>query len=147
MAKNQDEKSLLSITGEYGVCSELSKRGHHVSLTYGNAKATDIVIFSHNGTGKFCRTVEVKTSRDKKFVTGFFQKYGDKSNPIQPDYWVLVYIDADNVSHYYVLTHEEMGNAQMERNKMQTWEPVKGVDNVLLKDVVTYENAWNKITL
>ncbi len=145
MAKSNRYKSQLCMAGEFGVCAELSKRGHDVSLTMGNYKAVDIFVFLHDSNETVAKRIEVKTSRSTRFVTGFFQKYYDKSLSNHPDYWVLVYIDPNNISHYYILTHEEMGNVQMARNKMTTWERINGCDNVLLKDIKAYEDLWNKI--
>ena len=133
----------LGMAGEYSVCAELLKRGFNVSITMGNAKATDVLVFQEDETYK---RIEVKTSRSTRFVTGFFQKYYDRLQSHHPDFWVLCHIDADYVSHYYILTHEEMGHVQMERNKMDGWKKVeKGCDNVLLKHVEQYENQWDKI--
>ena len=142
MAKIQIEKQRLGIAGEYSVCAELLKRGFNASITMGNAKAVDIVVLLQDHT---YRRIEVKTSRDKRFVTGFFQKYYDKTQTLHPDFWVLVHIDEENNSHYYVLTHEEMGNVQMKRNEMDTWEQIKGCDNVLLRDIEPFKGKWKKI--
>lgn len=129
------------MAGEYGVCAELLKRGYDVSITMGNAKAVDVYVFTENGV----RKIEVKTTRSNKFVTGFFQKYFNPSQ-YHPDYWVLVHIDSQNISHFFILTHQEMGNVQMQRNGKKTWEPNPGgVDNVLLKHIVQFENKWSKI--
>ncbi len=144
MAKTQNEKYQLSMAGEYGVCSELSKRGFDVSITMGNAKATDVLIFMENNT---FRRIEVKTSRNTRFVTGFFQKYFDKDQPIHPDFWILVQIDTENVSHFYILTHEEMGEVQMKRNEMDKWEKIEGCDNVLLRDIEPFQEKWEKIEI
>ena len=38
-----------------------------------------------------------------------------------------------------------MGNAQMKRNEMDTWERIVGCDNVLLKDIEQFEDRWEKI--
>lgn len=141
MAKNQFGKQLLGMAGEYGVCAELSKRGFDANITMGNAKATDVVIFLED---KSFRRIEVKTTRSTRFVTGFFQKYYDKDK-IHPDFWILVQIDAENVSHYFILTHEEMGKVQMDRNEMDKWEKIDGCDNVLLKDIEQFEDKWDKI--
>ena len=142
MNQSQTEKYNLSKAGEYGVCAELSKRGFNASITFGNAKATDIVIYFEDQTFK---RVEIKTSRRTRFVTGFFQKYFDNSR-IHPDFWVLVHIDAENVSHYYVLTHEEMAKVQMKRNEMDEWERIVGCDNVLLRDLEPFKEKWETIT-
>ena len=58
------------MAGEYGVCAELFKRGFDANITYGNMKATDIIILMPDKT---YRRIEVKTSRETRFVTGFFQ--------------------------------------------------------------------------
>lgn len=143
----QNDKAKLSLAGEFGVASELSKRGMNINITFGNAKATDIIICNLDVTPRSYKTIEVKTSRSPRFVTGFFQKYGDP-HFIHPDYWVIVYVDKDLVSHYYILTHEEMGHVQMERNGMTVWETVPdGCDNVLLSHIAQFENQWNKINV
>lgn len=141
MAKSSVEKYKLSMAGEYGVCAELSKRGFDVSITMGNAKAVDIFVV----IGTVLRRIEVKTTRSTKFVTNFFQKYFNPSQS-HPDYWVLVHIDSNNNSRFFVLTHQEMGDVQMQRNRMNSWlQNSGGVDNVLLKHVIGFENQWDKI--
>lgn len=132
----------LGMAGEYAVGAELLKRGFDVSITYGNAKATDIVLHLPDGT---YRRIEVKTTQSGRFVTNFFQKYYDKTIYNHPDYWVLVYIDRDGQMHYYILTHEELGEIQMKRNGMSTWNKVNGCDNVLLRDVSHCGDRWDKI--
>lgn len=140
MVKNS--KYHLGLAGEYSVCSELSKREYDASITLGNAKAVDIMVFLPNNS---CRRIEVKTSQTGRFVTNFFQKYYDKALHNHPDYWVLVYIDKNGQTHYYILTHEELGKIQMKRNGMSKWEKHVGCDNVLVKDVAHCENQWSKI--
>ena len=109
----------------------------------GCAKAVDIIIYQ----GNKLKRIEVKTSRNTRFVTGFFQKYYNRAQSNHPDYWVLVHVDTQNSFHYYILTHEEMGNVQMNRNGFSSWQQNKtGVDNVSLNDVKPFENCWDKIT-
>ena len=141
MAIHSKEKYRLSMAGEYGVCAELCKRGFDASVTMGNAKATDIIIFMKD---KSYRRIEVKTTRSTRFVTGFFQKYYDK-DIIHPDFWVLVQIDAENISRYFILTHEEMGIVQMDRIEMDDWERIEGCDNVLLRDLEPFKEKWETI--
>ena len=131
------------MAGEFAVCAELLKRGIHASVTYGNQKATDIIAI---GQDKRAYVVEVKTSDSNRIVTSFFQKYYDKEMTKHPDFWVLVRIDAKTFqSDFYVLTHQEMGNAQMKRNNMTEWVQINGVDNVLLEHVSEYKGQWNSI--
>ena len=141
--KNKYDKYDIGMAGEFGVCSELYKRGYDASITLGNMKAVDIYVAIANGR---YISIEVKTSINTKIVTDFFKKYASPNQIPHPDYWVLVYIDKNNMSHYYVLSHQEMAAEQMRRNGMSQWAQVKkGVDNVLVRDLSNYENAWNKI--
>ena len=134
-------KTRLGMAGEYAVASELLRRGKDVSLTLGNAKAVDVFVYNLNSD---FQTIEVKTSKSKRFVTNFFQKYPTPSTP-HPDFWVIVYIDNNNVSNFFVLTHQEMADVQMQRNNMTSWAHVNGVDNVTLKDILPYKDQWSKI--
>ena len=136
------DKYHLSIAGEYAVCSELCRRGWDANITFGNAKATDVILHFSNGTYK---RIEVKTNQTGKFDTNFFQKYYDKTLNNHPDYWVLVDIDDNYQTRYFILTHEELGDIQMKRNGMDKWEEHFGCDNVLLRDVAAHEDRWDKI--
>ena len=141
--KNKYDKYDTGMAGEFGVCSELYKRGYNASITLGNKKAVDIYVAIANDR---YISIEVKTNRNTKILTGFFQNYASPDQIPHPDYWVLVYIDKNNMSHYYVLSHQEMAAEQMARNGMSQWARVeKGVDNVLVRDLSNYENAWDKI--
>ena len=143
MKQTQEEKHFLSLAGEFAVCSELLKRQVVASVTYGKHKATDVIIFDKN---KKVLTIEVKTSMQKRIVTGFFQKYTTKETA-HPDFWVIVNINKDNLQNeFYVLTHNEMATEQMKRNRMTEWHEVKGgVDNVMLSQLESYKNKWDTI--
>jgi hypothetical protein len=60
----QAEKDSVHLAGEYYVAAELHRRGIHATITYGNAKAADILAFSLEGN-RLAR-VEVKSSRSDK---------------------------------------------------------------------------------
>ena len=92
MKLTQEEKSFLSMAGEYGVCSELHKRKIAANITLGNEKAVDVVIISDNDVWK----IQVKTTNKNKFVTGFFQKFLTPETTPKPDFWVLVHIREDS---------------------------------------------------
>lgn len=127
------DKSQIGMAGEMRVVSELLKRGHNASITFGNAKATDIVILGEQS--RFLR-VEVKTSKNGfNFVTGFYPKY---SNPdrTHPDVWVLFLPNKDANSDgdiFYILTHAEVEGLQLQVNRGVKTEPGKGCDNIPLK--------------
>lgn len=134
-----NEKLNKGLAGEYAACSELLKRGYTARITEGNAKGVDIVLFDN--VNKTYKTVEVKTSTKNNVVTGFFQKYYDKTKP-HPDYWIIVNIDRYLINHYYILTHEEIGKLQMMRNKMTEYKKIEGCDNLLIKDLEPWKDNW-----
>ena len=145
MAKGTN--SIIGMSGEFAVASELLRRGFQANVTFGNAKAMDIIITSNNSN--VYKIVEVKTTTGPKFVTEFFKKYYDKSVQ-HPDYWVLVFIDKDFTAHYYVLTHEEIGDIQMQANGKTSWEKNDdGVDNIRRSNpaLAEHKNRWDKIVL
>jgi hypothetical protein len=140
-----DEKHYLNLAGEYGVCSELAKRGIMANLTFGHHKAADVLVVNTNS--KKAVIVEVKTTRSNRVVTSFFQKYKTPTTAPAPDFWIIVQIGENNLSQFYILSHQEMAQAQMQRNKMSEWKEVKGgVDNILIEQLEsTYKNNWQKL--
>lgn len=100
-------KYLLSLAGEYRVCSELNKLGIFATVTYGNRKSVDVYAISdrHERALK----IEVKTAQQRRFVTRITQK--DLANdPHAPDFWVLFQIglEAGTKDRFFVLTHKEI---------------------------------------
>lgn len=144
MKQSPQEKHFLNLAGEYGVCSELAKRGITANLTFGNYKSADVIFFDINT--KIVSTIEVKTTSSNRVVTGFFQKY-TTPDTLHPDYWVIVQIQENLKSKYYVLSHNEMSRIQMERNNMKEWERINGVDNILIQSIEEFEDDWKKITV
>jgi hypothetical protein len=142
MKTTQTEKHFLNLAGEYGVCSELAKRNITASITYGNHKSADVLII--NAETKKVLVLEVKTTRSKKIVTGFFQKFKTE-NTIHPNFWIFVLIDKNNISRYFILSHLELAEVQKKRNGMTKWSYINGVDNVLLENFENFENCWDKI--
>jgi hypothetical protein len=149
---------LLSLAGEYRVCSELNKRGVFATITYGNRKSFDLYAIS----GRHARAlkIEVKTSQTPKFVTGIGQKRkGLANSPDVPDFWVLVQLrrgpDGCYTERFFVLTHREICKKQTARNREYEKRYVernrrkpdlsKGVDNIVVADVGKYEDQWSKI--
>lgn len=146
------EKYYLNLAGEYRVCAELLKRGIFATVTYGNMKGADIFAI---GSNRRAAVVEVKASNSSRFVTGFYQKY--KSRDIEhPTFWVLYSVtprDNGYVERFFVLSHEQLADAQAQRNHSgevlsydeRARRVQHGVDNVLLQDIEAHEDAWTKI--
>jgi hypothetical protein len=162
--KTKLDKYLLSLAGEYRVASELLKRGLNATVTFGHAKSADVITY---GSNRKAAVIEVKTSQQKNFVTGFYNKYKTPEHE-HPDFWVLVQVKVDPdrnfTERFFILTHAELSVIQAIRNRAYhvrrgdvkeqqrlTWEDhckltEKGVDNVLLTDVEEEsEDKWDKI--
>ena len=146
------DKYNLNLAGEYRVAAELLLRGLYASVTFGNMKGADIFAV---GTNRRSAVVEVKASQRKNFVTGLYQKYRTLDIPC-PDFWILYSVSAVDQGfreRFFVLTHQEMAEAQGERNcpgeglsYLQIVDRVKGgVDNVKVADVERFEGQWSKI--
>jgi hypothetical protein len=148
---------LLSIAGEYRVCSELNKRGVFATVTYGNRKQVDVYAISDRNERAL--KIEVKTSQRKNFVTGITQKeLADSADA--PDFWVLFQIlresDGKFKERFFVLSHVEICDAQKERNRLfddkyfakhgSHYDMSEGVDSVLVENVEKlHEDKWEKI--
>jgi len=142
----------LNLAGEYRVAAELLLRGLYASVTFGNMKGADIFAI---GSNRLSAVVEVKASQTKTFVTGLYQKYRTQEIPC-PDFWVLYSVSSSDegfTERFFVLTHQDMAEAQGDRNcpgesltYLQRADRVKlGVDNVRMADVDRFEGQWDKI--
>ncbi|WP_426134652.1 hypothetical protein [Pseudomonas sp. PWP3-1b2] len=61
-------KQFVQMSGEFGVTSELYRRGIQASLTYGNSKSADVVVFSEAGSR--AARVEVKSASIRSWIVG-----------------------------------------------------------------------------
>lgn len=148
---------LLSLAGEYRVCSELIKRGVFATVTYGNHKGVDVYAISERQERAL--RIEVKTSQIGHFVTGITQKEFRRDDPAAPDFWVLFQIkareDESFCERFFVLSHMEIFDVQKTVNRRYAKEYrarrgtdpdfAKGVDKVPLSTVETFEDQWSKI--
>ncbi len=161
------DKYHLSLSGEYRVASELLKRGLNATVTFGNAKSADVIAY---GCSRKAVVIEVKTSQQKNFITGFYNKYrnpGKNPEREHPDFWVLVKVDTEGNSaeEFFILSHMELAAIQAKRNRDYLvrhgtvqedehleWDDyyrltneLHGVDNALLTDVTGHRDGWDKI--
>jgi hypothetical protein len=148
---------LLNLTGEYRVCSELTKRGVFATVTYGNHKGVDVYAISDRKD--LALKIEVKTSQRLNFVTSITRK-NLATSPQAPDFWVLFQIrfgkDARFSERFFILSHKEICKVQATRNRKYAAKYFAahgkqpdfstGVDNVTVKDVEPFEDQWSKIT-
>jgi len=147
------------------VASELLKRGLNATVTFGHAKSADVVVY---GLNRKATVIEVKTSQQKNFVTGFYNRYKTPEDE-HPDFWVLVQVkvdpDCNFTERFFILSHAELSVVQAKRNRAYrvkrgdvteqerlSWgahyrltNDAHGVDNVLLTDVEKSEDKWDKI--
>jgi hypothetical protein len=162
---------LLSLAGEYRVCSELNRRRVFATVTYGNRKSVDVYAISDRRERAL--KIEVKTSQQGNFVTKITQKFTNKAvresrtkitmsdlvDDHAPDFWVLVQMQVDgNESfgdRFFVMTHHELCEEQLKRNDSYAEKYLakhgtrpdqsKGIDNLLIDDVEQFEDQWDKI--
>jgi hypothetical protein len=151
-------QDLLSLAGEYRVCSELNKRGVFATVTHGNRKSVDVYAIFDRQQRAF--KIEVKANQTQKgdFVTNITRK-GLADAEDAPDFWVLFHIypsqDGKFIERFFVLTHKEICNVQAAVNQVYAKKYFKrhgkqpdlskGVDNVKIADVESYEDQWSKI--
>jgi len=149
------EPYLLSLAGEYRVCSELCKRGVLATVTYGNRKSVDVYVISDRQERAL--KIEVKTSQLGRFVTGITQK-GLAEDSTAPDFWVLFDLrggpDGTFSERFFVLRHSEMCRIQASINRRHndrykakhghSYDVSRGVDNVSVNDVQQHEGQWSK---
>lgn len=146
--EKQSYKYHLSLSGEFFVAAELQRRRISATVTYGNAKSADLVVFSESSSNAV--VVEVKsTSRNKWIVGG---RVPVPSNRI----WVFVYIpeNSEDTPSFYVLTQHELSvllePADREfreryREKHGKDFQGKGVVSLTLDQAKPYKNQWWKI--
>ena len=151
----QAEKDSVHLAGEYYVAAELHRRGIHATITYGNAKAADILAFSLDGD-RFAR-VEVKSSRPDKggllVWTGNLDSFPMREN----QFWVLCMVplkgNQEASPRFWVLGTVEMYEAIQKKIEAYTLRRNGAGDSTkwmwtfspLELDALGASGAWNKI--
>lgn len=150
------DKYLLSLAGEYRVCSELNKRGVFATMTYGHRKGADV--YAIGGKDRPAIRIEVKTSQRNNYVTNITKK-GLAESGEAPDFWVFCEIkgslDGSFEERFFVVTHAEACFLQKkvnadcaERYRVRhgsASNSTGGVDNIPLRYLEPYKNNWSKI--
>ncbi len=161
MTQEHDERANLSCTAKCGVLSELLKRNLDAmftavptSVVNGMQDSGEMRITERMQIGvkydNIIKNIKVRAyTRANNFITNYYQVFSNPANE-HPDYWVFVRIDERQNFHYYILTHDELGRVQRDRNDEYLRNhpeaniPI-GVDNVQLRHVAEYEDRWDTI--
>ena len=148
--KSQLEKYHLAMAGEYFVAAQLQRLRVAASVTYGNAKKADLLVFS--ATEDRVVRIEVKCTEKLEWVIG-----NEIPTPSSKP-WVLVGLPPRMVDapKFYVLTQEELNKVLVDQY-LPYWrdyehrhgepypEDRAKVIKVGVKSVVLYENKWDSI--
>ena len=145
----QAEKYHLSLAGEYYVAAELQRPGVQASITYGNAKQTDVVAF--RGSGDRAVVIEVKsTTKDGWIVGGHVPAPAEKP-------WVFVYLHTEHSRQprFFILMQSELNaileplDARYRANYLAKhgteYGDKPGVVTLSLKDAEPHAGRWAKI--
>jgi hypothetical protein len=121
---------------QFGVASELCKRGYEVSFTMGNTSPlADLMVVSPVGRTMFL--IDVK---------GLYRMNPWLVNPKQPQkdlYYILAYVPIGEPSQFFVMTQSQVNKAiddELLRLKRGLEYPAKGF---LWKLALPYKDAWD----
>ena len=125
---------MTGLAGELFVAAELLKRGIQTSVTFGNAKAIDLL--AYNPATKLHYNVQVKTLRAKNFFLISHQKV--KRTHI----YVFVLLNKPGQQvQYFVVPGEHLSSEPEKFSRYFLVEKMPGIHaNLLAK--LEYENAW-----
>jgi hypothetical protein len=98
----QTEKYHLAMAGEFFVAAQLQRLGLLASITYGNAKSADVVVFK-DGSDRVV-VIEVKTTKQPQWT------FGGRISTESKKPWVFVQLpeDCDQPPKFFVLTQSEL---------------------------------------
>lgn len=139
----------LSLAGEFQVAAQLQRLGVSASVTYGNAKNADVIVF--NDEGSKAVVVEVKSTSQSKWVVG------SRVPASEPKPWVFVYFptDTNEPPRYYVFLQSDLHDLlaeeenayflRYEQRHGRAYGDRAGVVNLARAKAEPYRNAWHKI--
>lgn len=131
--KKRADGQLSGLAGEFFVAAELLKRGVQTSVTFGNAKAIDLL--AHNPDTSESFTVQVKTLRALNF-------YLIEQARIQADHvyvFVLLNKPGEHV-RYFILRGSELQRDPERFGKGFSDPKMPGIHP---RDLADYENDWS----
>ena len=101
MKKNNYDQQLTGMSGEFLTVGKLFKRGYQASVTFGNAKAIDVLVFNPKNDKSYI--VQVKTLRKKNCF--LIRKENIKSDHI---YIFIVLHDFEQPEEYFIVPGGEI---------------------------------------
>jgi len=134
---NKFEKQLTGMAGEFLTVGKLFKRGLQASVTFGNAKAIDILAF--NPTNKKNYNVQVKTSRNKE---DFFLQ----EKKIDPEHiFVFIILNGfENNEDYFIIKGSEIKkNLNKFFGSTYKSENPSKMSAIRHRSLTEYKDNWN----
>lgn len=101
MKKNARDQQLTGMAGEFLTVGKLFKRGYQASVTFGNAKAIDVLVYNPENDKSYI--VQVKTLRHKNCF--LIKKENLKFDHI---YVFIVLHDFEQPEDYFIITGQEI---------------------------------------
>lgn len=126
---------ITGLAGELFVAAELLKRGIQTSITFGNAKAIDLL--AHNPDTGRNFTVQVKAIRKKNV----FPIAHNRINPAHV-YVFVVLNSPDEAVQYFIIPGTVLANEPMRFTHWFNDPKFPGINWRVLKNE-GFENAWN----
>ena len=126
---------VTGLAGEFFVAAELLKRGLQTSVTFGNAKAIDLL--AYNPKTKRTFTVQVKALRQKNF---FFISH----RKIEPNHvYVFVLLNKPGQAvQYYIVPGQELADRPENFGRYFMDVSMASIHATVLEKL-GYENAWD----
>lgn len=101
MKKHNNDQQLTGMSGEFLTVGKLFKRGYQASLTFGNAKAIDVLVFNPENDKSYI--AQVKTLRQKNCF--LIKKENIKSDHI---YIFIILHDFEQIEEYFIVPGREI---------------------------------------
>ena len=129
--KEAVDRNSTHLAGEYFVAAELYRRGYHVGMTIGNAKAIDVLV---EKSGRMI-PIQVKAIRDKKSVGWPMMKDRVKEGIV----YVFVLLNKPGTKpDYFIAT------AQEARSNVKQY-PTRGIIQLSSLKSAEFQERWDKL--
>jgi hypothetical protein len=129
--KETPDRNSTHLAGEYFVAAELYRRGYHVGMTIGNAKAIDILVEK----GGRMIPIQVKAIRDKKSVGWPMMEDRVKGGIV---YVFVLLNEPETKPDYFIAT------AQETRSRVKQY-PTRGIIQLSSLKSAEFQERWDKL--